>query len=1481
MKTKRICKSTVSLLLVFMMLVSMLTVGIVNASAAETDVATTGAGNVRILFRNDWQWTDIKIYYAGSSGTNPTWDGRYSMKSLGEKSDNIDLYYYDIPDDATVVVFTGNDNGAFKQSPDLKKPSGGWNSTTCYYMAWNNGDYIGSKQYYADYFLTGSFNNWATNNNDYKFSKAGTETKYTLTKELSAGTYSFKIFGSGGNDDGNYYSNTGTITDTTGNNAWSLTNVDNCTLKASGGTYTFTLVTSSDGKKLTVTHTSSGGGNEGGGDDGGDTTGDTTIYVGVISYIFSNWGDNFKTNFLLHYWNDSNLTGDKTYTDLIDTDSTQNFSFYGSEKSEFKIFKVTIPAATDAKVYWKDPDGNFEWAADSVKINKEKIILIYERSYNIFNELADFTPTDAPTDVKVEKETTNTIQFIDFVDKVNGQSLTKGDPKLFAHDKTNNKVYEMTKTIDTDRGYDMWVATLEDTADTNTQFDFYRTSIFGTKDNVLNGSETGTWWGKWSAGKRGLNISYVATSLTEGMWSNNNYPAPTGTMRDLTYGIWVDTKGNGDVADATVARKVSDDVYHLYLPSHSKDIETLDVYTSFYGAKLTGGYYTDKKLVRSSANSISFRNGTTTYEVKDGALTYTLKVYKSDNVSTLFMNTDRELFTQTIMSDLINGNAWPKGTTTVTTDKDAVASEYKDAIETSGTYVYYDENGKKVNADTELKKIKGRGNSTFKASMEIYGKYAYNITLGEKEELIPGATKSSKWCLLANNVDHTMMRNTFIYSVAEDIGLKYAPKTQLLDVYNKGQYLGAYVITEKVEYGSGTLMHDLKNLDKANETACENAGEKAPKKSATITGNYNTQSGNYSYQCKSFTGPNDYNTYNFVLEFELFSRYENEASWFVSPRTGQAVVVKYPEYANEEQMKWIIDQYEAVERLIYTNKNASLSELSKLIDVDSFVKMYLIQELSLNLDAGATSFYIHNQFTNADHTESVLYASPVWDYDWSMGAYSSTSESGKKYFFDGTTTQKNTTTMDNPEQMFINKKALQTDSDHTGYKHNYNFQAMLTKNANYWKECQLTYTNLLVPTMDEYIYNLSIDGENGYDENDKMLSEWLPKFKSSVTMNNARWGAFTHDDTWGTKFTSKYAGFGLTSMTDKKTALGVGQKSVGSATSSFNNTVYYLNDWLAIRWNYLSSTKSDKMDQLYLKDDRYRFEEDLTFTLSQNGHIVTIDPYAVVEKNDVVLDEADVTVVVYLNGVAQKQTYTLADIITLPLAGGTYSIYLEAYPTDYQDVIQQSETKNVNVTTDGELAKIEIRFKCSDSYRYTPTITCGDTSVVMTKIDEVIAQNPSTAQSYYWYTATVEAVWGESMTVNFKNLLKMDATYIIDEVRSEVFYLAVDNMNTGSSVVDLTAKEEHIRNACKSAVNMVVNDPTAEGLTTTSFDGGHYVVGDTDINGTLSIMDVTLIQMALAQKKQLTDTAEKLADFNLDGTTSINDATGVQIYIAQ
>ena len=110
----------------------------------------------------------------------------------------------------------------------------------------------------SDWYLTGSFNNWAEKDGGYRFN-AGTN-KYSLTKELSAGAYYFKLY-----DDKStgvkYYSKEGASFNDTASNLELVqsdgTNSGYMTLDAKGGRYTFEIDTSDpDNYKLTVKHQS-------------------------------------------------------------------------------------------------------------------------------------------------------------------------------------------------------------------------------------------------------------------------------------------------------------------------------------------------------------------------------------------------------------------------------------------------------------------------------------------------------------------------------------------------------------------------------------------------------------------------------------------------------------------------------------------------------------------------------------------------------------------------------------------------------------------------------------------------------------------------------------------------------------------------------------------------------------------------------------------------------------------------------------------------------------------------------------------------------------------------------------------------------------------------------------------------------------------------------------------------------------------------
>ncbi len=99
----------------------------------------------------------------------------------------------------------------------------------------------------SEYELRGSFNDW---NGEFMY-KTDDADVVTLTLELAEGTYTFKV-----KNDSTWYGNGGTIEDTTtktSQGGWTMdSSAGDCTLKATGGFYTFNFNTST--KKLIILH---------------------------------------------------------------------------------------------------------------------------------------------------------------------------------------------------------------------------------------------------------------------------------------------------------------------------------------------------------------------------------------------------------------------------------------------------------------------------------------------------------------------------------------------------------------------------------------------------------------------------------------------------------------------------------------------------------------------------------------------------------------------------------------------------------------------------------------------------------------------------------------------------------------------------------------------------------------------------------------------------------------------------------------------------------------------------------------------------------------------------------------------------------------------------------------------------------------------------------------------------------------------------
>ncbi len=768
----------------------------------------------------------------------------------------------------------------------------------------------------------------------------------------------------------------------------------------------------------------------------------------------------------------------------------------------------------------------------------------------------DTTPTAAP----VTGEKTR----LAIADQTDSRWLGNDDARFKV--VVNNAATDMTKSVDIASGLKVWYA---DVAKINagTQIKFQRCSAINSA-KVFNTFTT----------------SYVANSplyIASGeggdtITASTMLDMPDGSATNFGYGIWVDTIGNGNTKDfvkiyANDFR--NDSTYHLYLPGFV-NTSALKVYTNFPSCTINGTAVSKGTAATLNLNMTGTEKTVSiSYKRNASGSTHTgsLHVMKS-GAAAMFMTTKDELYTGLTAAYAVKEDG-------TTPDYEGVAA-YKSIVSTKGDYMFYDKDGTlknptdKTTGDvlTGLKKLKARGNSTFEASMRLYGKTAYNITLNDKVKLVDGCEASKKYSLLANNADETLLRNATIYGIADEVGMPYSPNTKLIDLYDNGTYLGAYVLTEKVEYGKNTLIPDAKSMDKLNEDILAAGKGISYDDLKQVKGTYKASSGTtytYQYSVASESGKNyelDGTTvtigegeeaetytlndalmkkYDFLMEHEIETRYSVEPTWFRSNRTGQAVVPKYPEFATKKEAEWMIEQYDALEDAAYDKDYTRVAELAS---IDSFASTYLIQELTMNLDACATSYYILG-----GKTYPKLLAAPLWDYDWAAGQYN-----GTRKIVNGQVDVADTT------KQYAMFKTVSTGDDGRSSSI-YNLQAQLCQLPQFWKDCKRVWTNKFVDVLNGYL-----------GDGNTLLGSKLPEYQSAALMNNSRWGVLDKNyagahgsnpaaDTWGTRATYAYR--------KGSNDFGVGQyhpKNEGS--KNYNNTVYYLNDWLKARQTTMSTT---------------------------------------------------------------------------------------------------------------------------------------------------------------------------------------------------------------------------------------------------------------------------------------------------------------------
>lgn len=431
------------------------------------------------------------------------------------------------------------------------------------------------------------------------------------------------------------------------------------------------------------------------------------------------------------------------------------------------------------------------------------------------------------------------------------------------------------------------------------------------------------------------------------MWSNTLHARTSPAPANVT-GVSATVNGQN------IAITEVDGAKYLFLPA-SADLKALSLTFITEPASnkvaLTGDkgtvYLSDTVDITAAANvnAAGYREITAT--VGSGKA-MTFRVMQASGLSTLY---------------LTSKDAENKGIAFVDASKNNVVTDAKMVlVAADGTQIY---NG-------GLNQLKARGNSTFTYAK----KKSYQIKLQTPADLLGNQEQVKTWVLLANYFDATQMHDKLIKDLAAKLGLAYTASCDWVNLYYDGVYRGIYLISEKNAVGTTSVA--ITDMEAAYKQLNRNYGV-----GMTTDLAKNSYGQQYQYTTELKEPANITGGYLIELNHNMW----DEVSGFKT-RQGVAFNVKSPEWCGNAAMKYISEYYQEFEDAVYatdetgayTGYNTATGKyFYDYVDMDSLVKVFLLQELSLNCDGFISSVYFYKD------ADGMMYAGPVWDQDMTFG----------------------------------------------------------------------------------------------------------------------------------------------------------------------------------------------------------------------------------------------------------------------------------------------------------------------------------------------------------------------------------------------------------------------------------------------------------------------------------------------------------------
>jgi len=254
--------------------------------------------------------------------------------------------------------------------------------------------------------------------------------------------------------------------------------------------------------------------------------------------------------------------------------------------------------------------------------------------------------------------------------------------------------------------------------------------------------------------------------------------------------------------------------------------------------------------------------------------------------------------------------------------------------------------------------IEKRGNSSLTFPKNSYSIETRDSSGNNLNVSIVDLPEENDWILYAPYSDKSLMRNVLTYEVYRRMGW-YAPRTGFCEVLLNDEYIGVYVLLEKIK-------RDENRVDISKLTSNDTVGDE-------LTGGY-------------------------ILRVD-----RHEGSGWTSLVNG--LIYFQHMYPGDDilpvQMDYIQNHINSFEEFLISADSSISDTISNALNVECFIDYIIMNEVAKNADAYRLSTYIYK---DKDSQDPRIYVGPVWDYNLGYGNYEDfNAYETSDYFYNDTT----------------------------------------------------------------------------------------------------------------------------------------------------------------------------------------------------------------------------------------------------------------------------------------------------------------------------------------------------------------------------------------------------------------------------------------------------------------------------------------------